>query len=84
MKKDDKVKYLVVMEDTSNSIPVEWTKLSVEVFDNLSTSHIYNRDFLNDTGDIIQKTVIYLKPVKKFNKNVIEFEEEDCIIGISK
>lgn len=81
----NKEKYLVVDNKDPLGIAVEWTKLDSATFDSIPPNRLYNEySISSSTGDLIQKTFIYLKKIENFNYNDEVFEEEEILIGISK
>lgn len=78
-----KKKYLVSFRyDSPASIAVDWNKIPTEIFEKIPGVYIYNVPAVTSEGDIIEKTVIYLNPVSKFESGVDINELDDIIIGI--
>lgn len=80
----DKNKYKLVDCNDPLGIPVEWTKIESNTFDAIPSDRLYNRLAVSSsTGDIVTRTVIYLKKVDKLPKTIKKvFEEDKIIIGI--
>lgn len=81
---EDKKKFIIagVYDDLSNATAIDWNKFPEEVIDNLPGEYLYNVLSVNDLGEVEEKTVVYLKPSKKFKKGVKEFELDNIILGI--
>ena len=81
---EDKKKFIIadVYDDLCNATAIDWNKFPEEVIDNLPGEYLYNVLSVNDLGEVEEKTVVYLKPCKKFKKGVKEFELDNIILGI--
>lgn len=81
---EEKQLFLLV-DDESQGIAVEWTRLSSETFDEIPPNRIYNKKaILLSSGDLATRTVVYLKKVDKFNKSIKKVLDEESIkIGVS-
>ena len=82
---DEKKKFIVTdsYDYLDKIVAIDWNKFPESLVDNLSGKYLYNVLSLTSDGKIEEKTVIYIKPVKKFKKGVKEFEmNDDIIIGV--
>lgn len=84
--KVDKPKFLLVEEfyDPDDSIAIDWSDLEEEVFDSVPSELLYNISAVESDGSIIERTVVYLYPTKKFKKTDKKFDNGDIIIGIEQ
>ena len=76
----EKSKYVIVDSYSENSSVLDWSFIP-ETFLELISKDLCNVPAISLTGDIKEKTVIFLKPVDKFSGNVNTIELEDIIIG---
>ncbi len=75
-----KEKYQICFREEDEALPVDWHKLPDDVFDNILPEYIYNVFSLNKEGNLGVKSVVYFKPVKKFEKHIIQIKGEDNIV----
>ena len=81
MEKQKKCKYQVCFRgESEDALPVDWTHLPEDVFDNILPEYIYNVFSLNKEGHLGVKSVVYFRPVKRFNKYIVSFKASDNII----
>lgn len=80
---EDKIKFLLVgEEDEDQSVIIDWSNLKEEVLDNIPAEMLYNVMAVDDDGTIVERTIVYLRPVSKFSKKYKKFDNGDIIIGI--
>lgn len=75
-------KYLISELYATDSFPVDWSIIPDEFLDKISRN-LYNVSALTKDGDIIERTVVFLKPVRKFPGNVdtVELDNGSVMIG---
>ena len=81
---DEKKKFIVtdIYDYLDKIVAIDWNKFPESLVDSLPGKYLYNVLSLTTEGQIEEKTVIYIKPVRKFKKGIKEFEINDIIIGI--
>ena len=77
-------RYVVTGMYDPDSFSVDWDIIPDE-FLNYISRNLYNVPALTSSGDIIEKTVVFLRPVEEFSRNAktidIVFEDGSIIIG---
>ncbi len=63
-----------------DACPIDWNKLPDELIENINTDYIYNTLAYSSESKINVKSIIYFRPVKKFRKNITEYEGENNIV----
>lgn len=77
---DEKIKYQITDPWGRDACPVDWNKLPDELIEVVKNEYIYDAmSFSNEEG-INTKSVIYFRPVKKFRKNIKEYNGENNIV----
>lgn len=67
-----------------DAITLDWSELEEEVLDKIPAELLINRPAVEDDGTLVERTVIYICPVKKLDKNWEKLENNGIIIGIPK
>lgn len=81
MEKQKKCKYQICFRgETDDALPVDWTHLPDDVFDNILPEYIYNVFSLSKEGHLGVKSVVYFRPVKRFEKHIIPIKAGGNII----
>ena len=76
-------KYQICFRGEEGYLPVDWDKLPDEIFDNILPEYIYNVLSLSDEGNLNIKSVVYFRPVKRFEKHIIPIQADgDIIFGV--
>lgn len=79
----EKTKYVVVPEyDSPKAVAVDWNQFPPDIFSRIPGEYIYNVLAVNKAGKVSEKTVIYIKPVKKFRKSVTIYDLDEIQIGV--
>lgn len=78
--KEDKIKLQIADFWQTKIFPIDWNKLPEDVIKAIDPG--YFRDILCWNGEINLKTVVYFRKVKKFRKDIKQFEKEDVIFGV--
>lgn len=79
-----KCRYQICFRGDDDALPVDWTHLPDDVFDNILPEYIYNVFSLSKDGFLGVKSVVYFRPVKRFEKHVIPIHssEDNIIFGV--
>lgn len=77
---DEKKLYQITDEWGKDACPVDWNKLPDELIENVKSSDVYNILAYSTEDKINVKSVIYFRPVKKFRKNIKEYNGENNIV----
>lgn len=77
---DEKKLYQITDSWGKDACPVDWNKLPDELIENIKSEYIYNTLAYSTEDKINVKTVIYFRPVKKFRKNIKEYNGENNIV----
>lgn len=80
----DKIKLMVTDDYSDNAIPVDWNKLPEALIEDMPGKYLTNVLSVLDNGDIIEKTVVLVEPVKKFREGILMYEDEYLKIGIDE
>lgn len=76
-----KCKYQICFRgESEDALPIDWTHLPESVFDNVHPEYIYNVFSLNSEGNLGIKSVVYFRPVNKFEEHVVPIKVADNII----
>lgn len=75
-------RYVISEMYAEDSFPVDWT-IFPDNFLNSISRNLHNVSAVNSEGEIIERTVVFLKPIKKFsgNVNTVELDNGSIIIG---
>lgn len=76
----EKNKYVVTEPYDERSMELDWTFIP-ESFLEIISKNLFNIKSISSTGDIKDKTVVFIRPVEDFSGNVDTIELEDMIIG---
>lgn len=76
-----KQKYIIVDDESSESFPIDWTKLPEDIIDDIPGKCLYNVLSCKSDGSIIERTVIFLRPVRKFSRGTKKYDLGDIVIG---
>ncbi|MBP3732304.1 MAG: hypothetical protein J6I84_03580 [Bacilli bacterium] len=73
------MKYQICKRTDKSALPVDWYLLpkAEEVLGEIDPSLLYNVLKATETGDIEVGTVMYFRPVKKFRKDILVFEDHE-------
>lgn len=75
--------FYVVYKEDKNCFPVDWSVIPFENIEDLDSDKFYNvLGYSVEKEELVDKTVIYLKPTKKFRKNTKEINCGSFILGI--
>lgn len=77
---EEKIKYQITDSIGKDACPVDWNKLPDELIENVNTDYIFNTLAYSSEDNINVKSIIYFRPVKKFRKNITEYEGENNIV----
>jgi hypothetical protein len=77
---EDKIRYQITDAYGRDACPVDWNKLPDELIDNIKSESVYNTLAYSTENKINVKSVIYFRPVKKFRKNITEYDGENNIV----
>lgn len=77
---EEKIKLQIADIWQTKIFPIDWNKLPEDVIKAIDPG--YFRDTLSWNGEINLKTVVYFRKVKKFRKDIKQFEKDDVIFGI--
>jgi len=77
---DEKKLYQITDSWGRDACPVDWNKLPDELIENVKSEYVYNTLAYSTEDKIIVKSVIYFRPVKKFRKNIKEYNGENNIV----
>ena len=78
-----KKKFMVTNDYSSSSvIPVDWNMLPESLIQDVSREYLINTLGVLESGELIDKTVLLLEPVRKFGKNVKLYEDDNLQIGV--
>jgi hypothetical protein len=81
MEKSKKRRYQICFRgEYDTAFPVDWDKLGEKVFDNILPEYIYNVFSLNKEGHVGIKSVVYFRPVSKFEEHVVPIKVDNNII----
>ena len=71
------------MREEEGALPVDWHKIPDDIFDNILPDYLYNVYSLNKDGDLGVKSVVYFRPVKRFDRYIVSFKAgSDIIFGV--
>ena len=85
--KINKPKFLLVEEyyDPYFCVAVDWSDLREEVFNEVPSDLLYNISAVEEeSGKLIERTIVYLYPVEKFDKKDKVLDNGDIEIVIDK
>lgn len=73
-------KYLVADMYETGSMAIDWTKIPEKFLSSIS-KNLYNISSVTREGDVVERTVVFILPVKEFSSNVETVEFDDIVLG---
>ena len=78
-----KEKYVVAGDKGDlNAEPIDWSVLPENFIDSLPGKYLYNVLACDTEGELVEKTVVYIKKVSKFPRGTVKYDLSDIVIGI--
>ena len=77
---EKKRKYQVCEREHEQALPIDWDLLPEDAIELIDPYYLYNVMCVKkETGYLGLKTVVYVKPVKRFSKDTVVFESSDNV-----
>lgn len=75
-----KNKYKLTNGNRKEAIPVDWTKIPEHIIEEIPGKYLFNVASVIGTGDVIEKTVVFLEPITRIPSSSKKYELDEIII----